>query len=400
MDALIGCHLCGALHRRVALRPGHRACCTRCGATLFRERLRPLSRGIALLLAALVFWVTTHVTPLLTLNIEGIDETATLLRGVTAIADTGLWPLALAVLVFASLAPLVKIVLALTGAVGAALGTRRPLVRRAFALGQRQAPWAMLEIYLFGLIVAYVKLVEYARIEFHIGLLALAATIFCIVAADAVLEPEAVWSRIGRRVEPAPDAAVACHTCHWVAPRAARTCPRCGAAMHHRKPEPLQRMWALLAAAVVLYVPANVYPIMVISQFGNDHPATIIGGVIDLLHAGMYPIAAVVFVASVLVPVAKMLGLAWLAIAQQRRSPASLRSRTKAYAAIEFVGRWSMVDVFMVAILTSLVQATGLFVIVPGIGAIAFGSVVILTMLASMSFDPRMPWDVAERQHG
>ncbi|TVQ34421.1 MAG: paraquat-inducible protein A [Geminicoccaceae bacterium] len=402
MSSYVACHDCGAVHRREPLAPGRKARCRRCGSTLYRRRHDPLNRGIAFLSAALVLWLLVHVLPLLTLRLDGAAHTATLHAAVRAIADAGLWPLALMVLAFVSLVPGTKILSSLIAAIAARQGWRHPIARLAFTLGQRQTPWAMLEIFLLGLIVAYVKLAALARVELEAGLVLLALTILCIAAADAVLEPEAVWSRIGRPTPPvpAPDRGVACHTCHWLAPAVARRCPRCNATLHHRKARSLQRSWAFLIAAAVLYIPANLYPMMIISQLGRTDPTTILGGVVDLFAAQLYGIAVIVFVASILVPVAKIVGLAWLLIATQRRSADSLRSRTRAYAAIEFVGRWSMVDVFMVAILASLVNVPGLLSIEPGIGAFAFASVVILTMFASASYDPRLAWDGATVRHG
>ncbi|MFW5679376.1 MAG: paraquat-inducible protein A [Pseudomonadota bacterium] len=401
MVPFVACHDCGAVHRRLDLAPGQKSMCACCGATLYRERPRPLQRGIAFLSGALVLWAMAHVLPLITLHVEGASRTATLFAGVRAIAEAGLWPLAFLVLAFVSLVPGTKILTSLVAALAASRGWRHPVARWAFVLGRRQAPWAMLEIFLFGLIVAYVKLEDMARVDVEIGVLVLAGAILAIAAADAVLEPEAVWSRIGRPTSPPSDPrrTVACHDCGWLAPFEAHRCPRCAAALHRRKPAALERSWAFLLAACVLYVPANVYPIMVVSQFQRSEPATILGGVVDLVGHGMYAIAAIVFLASVLVPVAKIIGLAWLLLAARRRAATALRSRTQAYRAIEFVGRWSMVDVFMVAILASLVDLHGLLAIEPGIGAFAFAAVVILTMLASASYDPRLAWDAVEAGH-
>lgn len=402
MTAHVACHDCAAVHRREPLRPGQTAACRRCGAVLYRRRHRPLSRGIAWLLAAAVLLLLAHVFPLVTMSLEGVDRSATLMTGVLAIADAGLWPLALMVLAFASVIPGTKVLTGLVATVAAGLGWRHPVARMAFHWSQRQTRWAMLEIYLLGLIVAYVKLVDYARIGIEPGVLALVGAMLCLAAADVVTEPEAVWSQIGRAAPPvgSPATGVACHGCGWLAPAGRHRCPRCDERLHPRKPQALQRTWALLIAAAVLYVPANLYPIMVISQLGLEHPTTILGGVVDLVAAEMYPIALIVFVASVLVPVAKIAGLVWLLLATQRRSSRALRSRTMAYAAIEFVGRWSMVDVFMVAILTSLVHVSGLLVIQPGVGAFAFAGVVILTMLASASFDARLAWDAGTKARG
>jgi paraquat-inducible protein A len=401
MTAHVACHECAATYRKAPLQPGQTAACRRCGTVLYRRRHRPLSRGIAFLAAALMFWVLTHVFPLVTLSLEGTSRTATVLTGVAAIADAGLWPLALMVLGFVSVIPGLKIATGLVAGIAAARHWRDPLARRVWGMSRAMTRWAMLEIYLLGVFVAYVKLVDYARIGLEPGLVTLVLCMLCLAAADVVMDPETVWSRIGRPNPPSGHAraGIACHRCTWVAPEGRRRCPRCDEPLHARKPQAVQRTWALLAAAIVLYVPANVYPIMVITQLGRDHATTILAGVVDLVAAGMYPIAAIVFVASVVVPVAKIAGMIWLLVAAQRRSRQALRSRTKAYTVIELVGRWSMVDVFMVAILASLVNVGGLLVIKAGVGAFAFAAVVILTMLASASFDPRLAWDEAGVRH-
>ena len=158
------------------------------------------------------------------------------------------------------------------------------------------------------------------------------------------------------------------------------------------------RTWALLATAAVLYVPANVYPVMTVIRLARGHPSTILGGVQELIEYRMWPLAALVFVASVLVPVLKLVGLGLLLILTQRRSPARLVDRTRLFRLVDFVGRWSMIDVFMLAVLTALVRMGVIGSVTPGWGAVAFGAVVVTTMLAAISFDPRVAWDEAEER--
>ena len=146
-------------------------------------------------------------------------------------------------------------------------------------------------------------------------------------------------------------------------------------------------------AATLLYVPANVYPIMITTSLGHTEPSTIIGGVITLWQHGSYPIAAVIFIASILVPVSKLIAMAWLCLKVPRDGDLKSVSRTRLYRVTEFIGRWSMVDVFVVAILVALIRAGNLMSIAPGPAALAFGAVVVLTMLAAMAFDPRLIWD-------
>ena len=184
-----------------------------------------------------------------------------------------------------------------------------------------------------------------------------------------------------------------CHVCCKRSPEALHRCPRCGAALHLRKPQSLQRTVALLITASLLYIPANVLPIMTTEQLGRATDSTILGGVILLVHYGSYPIAAVIFIASVLVPLGKLVALCWLCWSVARRHATSHRERTVLYRATELIGKWSMVDVFVVTVLVALIHLGGVLRITPGAAALAFAGVVIVTMLAAESFDPRLIWD-------
>ena len=197
---------------------------------------------------------------------------------------------------------------------------------------------------------------------------------------------------------------IGCHVCELVtrAPRGAAegACPRCGAKLHSRKPNAVARTWALLIAAAVLYLPANIEPVMITSSFLGTQSDTILSGVAYLYHSGSWPLAALVFTASILVPLLKLMALSYLAASVQRRSRANLLQRTRLYRVLEFVGRWSMLDVFVVMVLAALVNMGALANIQAGRGAMFFGGVVVLTMLASMSFDPRMIWDATRDDNG
>lgn len=191
-----------------------------------------------------------------------------------------------------------------------------------------------------------------------------------------------------------------CIECHELNKQEAdtneQTCTRCGALVHARRPNSLMRTWALLITAAILYIPANVLPIMTVSTLGRGEGDTIMSGVITLVQHGMFPIAAVVFVASILVPTFKLVGIALLLFSVQRRQPLSARQRIVMYRFIEFIGRWSMLDIFVIAILVAVVNFGRLASIEANLGAVAFASVVILTMLAAVTFDPRLIWDNTE----
>jgi len=188
----------------------------------------------------------------------------------------------------------------------------------------------------------------------------------------------------------------ACHLCCKLAPAEVHHCPRCGSAMHVRKNDSIQRTLALLFTACLLYIPANIYPIMYTDQLGTTEPSTILGGVILLINLGSIPVALVIFVFSVLVPSGKLMAMFYLVWTVERHSPLDPRQRSVMYRVTEFIGKWSMVDVFVVAILVALVHLGGLLVIRPGVAALCFAGVVIVTMIAAESFDSRLIWDNME----
>jgi paraquat-inducible protein A len=193
---------------------------------------------------------------------------------------------------------------------------------------------------------------------------------------------------------------LACHACGLVH-RASGAghdlhCMRCGAALHVRKPNSVARTWALLIAAYVLIVPANLLPVMISGSLFGSETDTIMSGVVFLWVDGSWPLAIILFIASIAVPFSKLGALTYLLLSVQRRSTLVPRQRTQLYRVLEFVGRWSMIDIYVASLLTALVQFGGLMSIKAGPGAIAFGAVVVLTMFAAETFDPRLIWDPVE----
>ena len=175
----------------------------------------------------------------------------------------------------------------------------------------------------------------------------------------------------------------------------AASCARCGAAIHARKPESIRRAWAFLVAAMMLYIPANILPVLHTGSLFETQTDTILSGVLHLWRTGSGALALIIFVASIVVPIAKIGSLSFLLWSAQRRSPWNPQRRARLYRTTAWIGRWSMVDIFVGAVLVALVQFSAFASIEPAPGAIAFGAVVVLTMLASMSFDPRATWDGA-----
>ena len=184
-----------------------------------------------------------------------------------------------------------------------------------------------------------------------------------------------------------------CHKLEYLREDEVQHCTRCGARLHARRPDSIARTWALLITAAILYIPANLLPIMTTTSLLGTQQDTIMSGVVFLWQSGSWPLAAVVFFASVMVPLLKIIALVYLAASAQRRSRRQPLQRTRLYRLVEFVGRWSMLDIYVITLLVALVQFQGLATIQAGPAAVAFGAVVVLTMFAAMSFDPRLIWD-------
>ncbi len=197
---------------------------------------------------------------------------------------------------------------------------------------------------------------------------------------------------------------VVCHSCGLLNPISSQAmssnpqfCSRCHSVLHARKPSSLERTWALMLAAAIMYVPANLLPMTITSSLVGEQQDTIMSGVIYFWHNQDYLVAFVIFTASIFIPILKLMILTFLLLVVRKQATDKQRWRPEQcaflYRVVEFVGRWSMIDVFVVSLLTALIQMQALASISAGPGAVAFGAVVVLTMLASLSFDPRMIWD-------
>lgn len=369
---------------------------------------------MALTLAALILLVILCTTTLMNVQTAGIRLTAGLFSGPAELVRRNMPELAIVIVFVTVLAPFVRLSCILYVLLRLREAEPPRHLRHAFALAEELRPWSMVEVFVLGVFVAYVKLGGLVTIGLQAGIYALLALTFVIVWADSELDRQAIWDALGRR-RTAPDGlpqqkvwrpslsgAIGCTTCGLVSTFRADDpfCPRCDKKLHARKPGSVARTWALVIAAAVLYVPANYYPVLTVMQLGAGAPSTILGGVEELITARMYPLAALVLFASILVPMLKLVGLSTLLVATQTGYGNWLRDRTRLYHVIRWIGRWSMIDIFMEALLGALVRFGNVITIEPGIGAVAFCAVVILTMIAAETFDPRLMWDAAGRLPG
>jgi paraquat-inducible protein A len=345
----------------------------------------------------------------------GIVHETTIESGPIELVNRGLWPLALAVAFTTAIAPLIKFVGTLYVLIGLKMRWMPPNLRGVFLVARRMGTWAMLEVLLLGVFVAYTKLGDLVTIELGPAVHALGLLTIVIVWAETAFDPHAVWEEIERRGQthaPMPErapldfrpGATGCEGCGLVCVPAEDDgrCPRCGSTVHGRKPGSISRTWAFVIAAAVLYIPANVYPVLTVIQLGAGEPSTILGGVEELLASQMYPLALLVFFASILVPLFKLIGLTGMLVTTQFVGPEMaaavfLRQRTQLYYIVAWIGRWSMVDIFMESLLGALVQFGRAVTIEPGVGALAFCAVVFITIFAAEAFDPRLMWDAAAR---
>ena len=190
---------------------------------------------------------------------------------------------------------------------------------------------------------------------------------------------------------------VSCEACHLLSQPASAAepgfCGRCGEELEFRRHASIERTWALIIAAAICYIPANALPVLNTTSLGTTEADTILGGVAFLYSSGSWPLALIVLVASVMIPLGKLVALVYLLLSVQRGSVANSRDRTRLYRMVEFIGRWSMLDVFVDTFTVALVQLQPLMSVAPGVGVLFFAAVVVLTMLAAEAFDPRLIWD-------
>ena len=412
--SLVACPHCDLLQHVPELAPGASARCPRCDEELRRHRPDPFGRTLAFAIAAAILYVVANTVPMLGLRAVGHQASTTVFGGVLQLWKDGFGLVALLVLLSAIVAPALQIGLMLAVVAG---GSRRTPPRWVGPLLRHQptaTTWSMIEVMLLGVLVALIKIADYATVVPGIALFVLGALIFLLAAIQASFDPEVVWSRIAwaagaaasereasLRIPPGATAMEVglqrCDVCELLSrpPGGADDgrCPRCDEALTFRKPGAVQQTWAFLVAAAICYVPANVLPVLVTSTVQGTESDTILQGVVLLWSPTGWPLSLIVLIASIMIPSAKLAALAYLLVTVQRGSLRNNRQRGRLYRIVEIIGRWSMVDVFVDTFTAALVQLPPLMSVAPGPGLPFFAAVVVLTMLAAASFDSRLIWD-------
>ncbi|WP_054179112.1 membrane integrity-associated transporter subunit PqiA [Trabulsiella odontotermitis] len=395
------CPQCDLLVELPPLEHRHKAACPRCGTTLTTAWDAPRQRPTAYALSALFMLLLANLFPFVNMNVAGVSSEIELLEIPNVLFAENYASLGTFFILFVQLVPafcLVTILL-LVNRVHMPLKLQIHLANILFRLKS----WGMAEIFLAGVLVSFVKLMAYGDIG--IGSSFIPWCLFCVLQLRAFQCVDRRWLWDDIAPMPLLSAPVkvgisglrqglrSCPCCTAILPADQLVCTRCHTTAHPRRKNSLQWTMALLITSFILYLPANLLPIMITDLLGDKMPSTIMAGVILLWSEGSYPVAGVIFIASIMVPTLKMISIAWLCWDANGHGKRDCERMHLIYEVVEFVGRWSMIDVFVIAVLSALVRMGGLMNIYPDIGALMFALVVIMTMFSAMTFDPRLTWD-------
>ncbi|MGL5030809.1 MAG: PqiA/YebS family transporter subunit [Aeromonas sp.] len=399
------CEECDRLIPATTLAVGEASCCPQCGHTLSQHLPQQTLRPIAYGLAAFIMFVLVNSFTFMSFSAKGLSQQMTFLQSITTLVDEGY--LFLAVLLSLTLIGLPLVYMSSIMLVLWRLNKdlHQNALRSLGRLLCRIKPWLMVDVFLVGVLVSLVKLMGMADIQMGLSFWAFVGYTVLLIKMISSFDRMWLWQQMfgptkARDIVPHTSAMASglmgCHVCGALGEAGDHSCARCGSHLHARKPGGLNRTWALLFTSAILYVPANLYPMMNTTMLGDTTSSTLLGGVMLLWSLGSYPVAAVIFFASVVVPLVKIVTLFGLCYTVQRGHVTSPLGKLKLYRMTEFVGRWSMIDIFVVAILAGLIRLDNLMTITPGPAAVAFAGVVLITMVAAMSFDSRLIWDLQQ----
>ena len=397
----IGCPECGALQDMPRLTARALARCRVCHYALERRSGRSVDAALACAATTFVLLFPANLAPLMTVEMLGAERSSLLSSGIVAMWNGGWVILAMLLGMFGIVLPFVRFggLALVLGAVR--FGWRFKGIGALFRWTLWLDIWAMPDVYLVGCFVGYARVTQNLTGTIGAGGYCFIAAAVMSMLTRASIDRRTVWRAIAAEHILAEDGPVlSCSVCDLVEPASHENtpCSRCGAKLYSRKPDAVVRASALSLAALVLTLPANLYPMTYSIQLGKDVPHRIVDGVYQLFHAGLWPLGILIFCTSIVVPVAKLVGMAWFIVSVHRCSRKHLRPKAHLYRWIDELGRWSNVDVFTIAAFLPLIRFDGLASSRPGIGATAFALVVFLTMAASRAFDPRMMWDAGHRR--
>ncbi|WP_421850814.1 PqiA/YebS family transporter subunit [Marinomonas sp.] len=396
------CEECDFVNDIPPLQSGERFRCRHCGYVLVSAHKHVAARIMSAGISSLLMLALAMSFPFLGFSTNGIDRSVTLFDTLSVLLSQGYLVLgaiiSLALFVFPLVYLLSVLFLVWSFQHQHVLRFAQRYCLRWITVIQ---PWLMVDVFLVGILVALVKMSSLADISFELSFWAFCGYVLLLLKTVTLVDKRWFWNQVaGKSADHSVIEATAkqqgligCHFCGATLLGDAKHCDRCGHSVYSRRPKSINTTIALLIASLVMYIPANIFPIMQTTFLGSTEPSTIMGGVLLLWSLGSYPIALIILIASVVIPLAKVLALSWLCWQSYFPSHRQTEQKIKLYRITEFVGRWSMIDVFVVAILTSVVQMGNFMSILPGPAVLSFTSVIVLTMLAAMTFDPKLLWD-------
>ncbi|ELR64570.1 Paraquat-inducible protein A [Photobacterium marinum] len=390
------CPGCDLLVMPEVAKRGHSAYCPRCNTRLYRGGTSHFNGEFAIALACLILFIPAHFFPLITIRLFGVMIPATLPAGTLTLAAD--FPaVAFLILFCSSIAPLLVSLSVIAAQVSLKFRYLQ-LFRTSVWIIEHLKYWAMFDVFLVSLAISCFKVQDYADIYVGPGLYSLVTLQILMSLLITKVTISRYWEAWQPEVEhKADELTTHCHTCH-LTQADGEHCIRCSSPLYKRMPHSVQKTWSYLIAASIFILPANIYPISIFLNNGKRVEDTIFSGVASLVKSGMTGIAIIIFVASIVVPVAKILGLAFLLLTIQFKRRVNHLQRMRIYRVIQWIGKWSMMDLFVISLMVCLIDRDQLLDFTPGPGAIAFGVVVVLTMLAAESLDSRLIWDNYEQR--
>lgn len=414
------CPQCDLLLQNVLAPPNHRTSCPRCGSVIRRNHSGSLEKTLALAITGLLLYFPAIFMPLITLEKLGMSEQSNVLNTIIGFYESGYYFVSAMTLMSAAVMPLCLLSMVVIITLQLKRGKASARTSRIFRHYIHLEEWAMVEVYLFGILVTIFKMADNADIVYNIGFFAFIALVFITLGISVVMDKTLFWELLEQSTQDSPGkidnsspassvnsckhtAATAgyasCLTCNKLAPLNEVTasppshCVRCGERLHLRKPGSISRTLALTLTSALLFIPANILPIMDVKFLGISDKTTILDGILLFLEDGSYLIGLIILIASILVPLFKIIGLTILTFTTSFKLSHFLRQKTAMFRVITFIGRWSMLDIFVIALLISLVDFGFFTTIRVAPAATFFCLVVAATMLAANTFDPRIMWD-------
>jgi paraquat-inducible protein A len=413
-DNLTACPDCDLLLPRTEAPVGHSIVCPRCGKTISRRRTRSITKALALSIAGLLMYLPAILLPLITMKSFGFSDSANIIDSIINFYRSGYYFVSFMVLLSAVILPLILLTSIFIISVQLYMKRYPPYLARLFRNYLHLKEWAMVEVYLLGIMVTIIKMVDSTDIYYHSGIFCFTGLVLLTLTIATVIDHDFFWQTIdskGKKNQSEPAAhgniqgdvvitaaqqgLTLCPICHKLSPSAleGKGCLRCGQTLHSRKPSSISRTWALILTSSIFLAPANILPIMQIDFLGIPDPSTIMDGIIYFFRHGSYLIGLIIFTASVLVPVFKIVGLVILLLSTRPCGSKLLRQKARMFRFITFIGRWSMLDIFVIALLSTLVNF-GFFTSVHVAPAATYFCIVVAsTMFAVITFDPRIIWD-------